>query len=139
MLSGWRSAGVSAIECQLNLKTVSWTLICTYHETVVQYPSLAQPQATNFVAKNCACHNCCARGAETAAQRYPVNDVYMGFGWEGALAMTSEEIQSNARDQVGFGIEADIFPVTTLILTCDGAIQWELRRCVRRFDGHLNI
>jgi hypothetical protein len=53
--------------------------------------------------------------------------------------MTSEEIQGNARDQVGLRVEADIFPATTLILTCDGAIQWELRRCVRTFDGHLNI
>jgi hypothetical protein len=139
MLSGWRSAGVSAIECQINLQKVARTLGRTYHETVVQYPRLAQPQATNFVAKNCACHNCCARGAKSAAQRYPVNDVYMGFGWECALAVTSEEIQGNARDQVRLGIEADIFPVTTLILTCDGAIQWELRRRFRGFDGHLNV
>lgn len=63
----------------------------------------------------------------------------MSFGWENALAVTSEEIQGDARDQVGLRIEANIFPATTLILTCDGAVQWELRRCVKRFDGHLDI
>jgi hypothetical protein len=117
----------------------SRALVRTYHETVVQYPRLPQPQATNFVAKNCARHNCCARGAETTAQRYPVNDVYMSFGWESALAVTSEEIQGNPRDQVSLRIEAYIFPATTLILTCDGAVQWKSRRRVKRFDGHLNI
>lgn len=54
--------------------------------------------------------------------------MYLGFNGEGALVVASEDVESDAGDQIDLGVETDGLGAFTLVLISDGAIQGQLRR-----------
>lgn len=88
---------------------------------------MAQVQFAHGVAQQHTGHDGSTRGAQAASKRDGVVDVHMGFHGEGSLVMAPQNVESDAGEKVGGGVEGYFARLSALALVGDFAVQGFLR------------
>lgn len=88
---------------------------------------MAQVQFAHGVTQQHTSYNRSTRGTQAASQRDGVVDMHMGFHGEGSLVMASQDVESDAGEKVGGGVEGHFARLSALALVGDFAVQGFLR------------